>query len=111
MSHPWEDFLAARLRLIHAWAKEGKTPEEICAELNHHDVTQIRLLLRTDPQTLGPSVYTDLEAARQRIEQLEDQALWADKQLAEARSEANASANRIGQVLTLLSTPERTPPV
>jgi hypothetical protein len=97
MSHPWEDFLAARLRLVHAWAKEGKTPEEICTELNHHDVLQIRLLLHTDPEVPGPSVYADLEAARLRIERL-------DKLLAEARSEADYLARRIGEVLAVLST-------
>ena len=100
MSHPWEDFLAARLRLVHAWAKEGKSPETICAELNHHDLDQIRGLLRTDPT---PNVYADLEATRQRVQQLEDEAVWADKRLAEARAEADALANRIGQVLAILS--------
>lgn len=97
---PWEDFLAARLRLVHLWAKGGMSPEEICTELNHHDVAQIRGLLETEP---GPSVYADLEAAKQRVGQLEDEAIWNDKRLAEARSEADGLANRVGQVLAILS--------
>ncbi len=103
MSESWEDFLAARLRLVHAWAKDGMSPEGICSELNHHDVAQIRLLLRTDPETPGPSVYADLEAAKQRIAQLEEEAIWSDKRLAEAHSEADKLANRMGQVLAMLS--------
>lgn len=64
MSDPWADFMAARLRLIHMWAGEGKSSEQICAELNHHDSGQIRLLLMTDPTAPIPvSVYEDLKEA------------------------------------------------
>lgn len=54
--HPWADFLDARLRLVHRWRSEGKSPEMICNELNSHDLTQIRLLLATAPEP--PSQHT-----------------------------------------------------
>jgi hypothetical protein len=67
MSDPWADFMAARLRLIHSWADEGKTPEAICADLNHHDPGQIRLLLMVERDSVIPgSVYEDLKAAKEK---------------------------------------------
>lgn len=52
MKNPWGEFLKARHKLIHYWAKEeGKTPEQITKDLNHHDVGQIRLLLATPLQS------------------------------------------------------------
>lgn len=58
---PWDAFLKARLLLIHEWARDGipgvegeATPEKICVALNHHDPTQIRLLLTTDASYAKP---------------------------------------------------------
>jgi hypothetical protein len=60
---PWADFLDARMRLIHEWHREGcgvefkpMTAAEIAKELNHHDETQIRLLLATPPEPVPGSL-------------------------------------------------------
>jgi hypothetical protein len=45
MSDSWTDFLAARHRLVHDWAAEGKSAKEITELLNSHDVTQIAGLI------------------------------------------------------------------
>ncbi len=44
--HPWADFLHYRLRLIHAWADEGKSAGEILESLRM-DVGQVVLLMMT----------------------------------------------------------------
>lgn len=71
VNHPWFDFLKARLRLIHLWAKEGipgtngkKDAASICKHLNDHDVTQIRLLMATTvehPNGQWPGIYKVME--------------------------------------------------
>lgn len=56
---PWFGFLAARHRLIHMWGKkEGKSAEEICSLLNHHDVEQIWSLLQREPGEAIPGEYS-----------------------------------------------------
>jgi hypothetical protein len=76
---PWAAFLRARLRLIHEWAKDGipgngkRDAESICAQLNHHDPTQIMLLMSTpvEPAPLG-SHAADLQALREAQVRLQD---------------------------------------
>jgi DNA-binding NtrC family response regulator len=67
----WGDFLDARLRLIHEWHEGGipggsrhPTAAEIAASLNHHDATQIQMLLATPVDSTLPNGYRSMASVQ-----------------------------------------------
>lgn len=97
---PWADYLDARLRLVHQWAGEGVSFEDMADRLAP-DPEQLALILLTSTEPPLPGSARDRMIAWQlRAEQLQRELN------ARAQPEAQGQVPRHTQVRALLSDPD-----
>lgn len=100
----WADYLDARLRLVHQWAGEGKSFDEMVERLTP-DAHQLALLLLTPTMPPLPGSSRDrVRSWQERAERLQRELIAMMARI--APPEPQPPQPRISQVRALLSDPD-----